>query len=879
NSYVALENYDSDWPENHIPDDDAGNLYRCTYYDNGSDPRTWADLDYKANMTEYRKNYRKQTNSAQDDYSDLLNLIDILNNPGIPDANFLSEVNKVLDLEQWTRYLAADALAGNREGGLTDGRGDDFAMYRGVEDPRFWLLPHDLDTMLGQGDHDYRPEWDIFNYILRNGGVNGLERLMIHPDFVKLYYNQYEELIHTVFALENVYPLVDRLLADWVSDSEINGSNGIKDFLTERIDSILYGGYPLSGDDPQIPQQFTINSSLPVVNGFHQTNTDVAVFDGTANAIKTSSVLVNGHLADFSALDGVWSIGESSGAVIKEITLVAENAAKKVLVPTGPIDPSWKSDPNFADSGWIHGTPTIPGKTGGVGYERGSGYGNYITYDVEAEMHSNNATCYVRIPFTIDPCDLAGLNFMTLKMRYDDGFVAYINGQRVEGVSEPSPLLWNSDTLNTDSHEAGASFNEYPISDDINSLQPGKNVLAIHGLNVSTTSSDFIISAKLDAGIMGQPFDGVALNPGINRIMVQTFDELNGTGSELERGFVDVWYNDGDDVDISGTLASNTTLDAASGPWHITSELTVPSGITLTVLPGTTVFFDPGTRIVIEGRMLAEGTEYELIRFTRTPATDTTAWNGLQFANTASDNRITYAVIEYGRTMDGMIGLTQSNLLLDHVTLDHTDRLRISTEDSSLIVRNSTFTNIFEFGEAPTGDNICEHIWGAAPAAGHFIIENNVFGTITGHNDAIDVDGNTRPAPVIQILNNLFLGGGDDALDLGGDAHIEGNVFTHYRKDVYNTGSGNANVISAGDGYDYVVVRNVFYDMDHVAQVKSDSFMTFVNNTVVDADISALYFLRPTSSTDYGRGAYVDGSIFRNTALLFDRFTGSTDLT
>jgi hypothetical protein len=378
-------------------------------------------------MTEYRKNYPKQTNTALDDYSDLLNLIDKLNNPGIADDEFLAEVSQVVNLEQWMRYLAADALAGNREGGLTDGNGDDYAMYRGINDPRFWLLPHDLDTMLGQGDHDYRPDWDIFNY----AGLDGLNRLLNHPDVIKLYYNQYKELIHSVFALENIYPLVDRLLADWVSGSEINGSNGIKDFLADRINSILYGGYPNFGDAPQIPQQFTINSSLPVVNGFHQTNTDVAVLDGTANAIKTSSVLVNGQLADWSALDGAWSFGESSGSVIEEITLVAENATKKVLVPTGPVDPNWKSDPAFADSGWNHGTPTTPGKTGGVGYERDSGYESYITYDVAAQMYGNNSTCYIRIPFTIDACDLAGLNFMTLKMRYDDGFVAYINGQKV----------------------------------------------------------------------------------------------------------------------------------------------------------------------------------------------------------------------------------------------------------------------------------------------------------------------------------------------------------------------------------------------------------------------------------------------------------------
>jgi hypothetical protein len=181
-------------------------------------------------------------------------------------------------------------------------------------------------------------------------------------------------------------------------------------------------------------------------------------------------------------------------------TILAEDAPKKVLVPTGTVDASWKSDPAFEDSAWNHGTPITTGKTGGVGYETGTGYENYITYDVQAQMSAINATCYIRIPFTVDACDLVGINFMTLRMRYDDGFVAYINGEKIYDVYEPSPLLWNSSTANSGSHEAGAGFDEFPVSDHISAIQPGDNILAIHGLNTSTTSTDFIISAELVVG-------------------------------------------------------------------------------------------------------------------------------------------------------------------------------------------------------------------------------------------------------------------------------------------------------------------------------------------------------------------------------------------
>jgi len=176
--------------------------------------------------------------------------------------------------------------------------------------------------------------------------------------------------------------------------------------------------------------------------------------------------------------------------------LVPEGTNKAVLVPGSDIGTTWRSDPNFDDSTWTDGTPIISGKTGGVGYERTSGYEDYITYDVEAEMYHTNGSCYIRIPFTVDAGALSNFKFMMLKMRYDDAFVAYINGVEVaHSANIPSPLQWNSDA--TGEHES-EGLECFDISNHISALQPGNNVLAIHGLNVSSgPSRDFLISAEL----------------------------------------------------------------------------------------------------------------------------------------------------------------------------------------------------------------------------------------------------------------------------------------------------------------------------------------------------------------------------------------------
>jgi len=355
--------------------------------------------------------------------------------------------------------------------------------------------------------------------------------------------------------------------------------------------------------------------------------------------------------------------------------------------------------------------------------------------------------------------------------------------------------------------------------------------------------------------------------------------ELDPDGTVADQGYY--WFDQNTPELPENALREDTVWTPLDGPYRLTDELVVPEGVTLTILPGTTVFFEPDAKLTVNGRLVAEGTMYQLIRFTRTASPSPAGsrdWGGLQFVGTTADNRVRYAVIEYGSNPDGMVGLAGANLLLEHATLDHVLERRIETVDSSLVVRNCVFTDTVTPGQSPL-DNRTEHIWGrGVPAWGRFIIENNLFGRTPGHNDAIDLDGPERPRPIPQILNNTFTGGGDDALDLETDAHIEGNVFMHYRKDEYNTDPGRSNAISAGSGKDFVVVRNVFYDVDNVSLVKEDSFLVFENNTVFGAVQSGLYFDLPGQTGGPGAGARVAGCIFADTPKVFDYMTLGTTL-
>jgi len=185
-------------------------------------------------------------------------------------------------------------------------------------------------------------------------------------------------------------------------------------------------------------------------------------------------------------------------------TLVAENAAKRVFVPVRTVSDNWKGGESFNDSAWLASVES----PGGVGYSRFSGYTHLIVLDLGDQMFRKNATCYIRIPFSIND-NPDNFDLLTLKVRYDDGFIAYINGIEVARRNFTGTPTWNSraDAEHPDSE--AINFENIDLSAYLSVLRNGNNILAIHGLNYSTNSSDFLISAELVANKSIPPDESV----------------------------------------------------------------------------------------------------------------------------------------------------------------------------------------------------------------------------------------------------------------------------------------------------------------------------------------------------------------------------------
>ncbi len=317
----------------------------------------------------------------------------------------------------------------------------------------------------------------------------------------------------------------------------------------------------------------------------------------------------------------------------------------------------------------------------------------------------------------------------------------------------------------------------------------------------------------------------VALLPGINRVLVQSLDSNN---VEFARATVDIWYDDGAVQPVSGAITGDAVWTAVSGPYQVTANLTVNAGVTLTIQAGTAVYISPGVNITVAngGRILAEGTDTARIRFSSAPGAGN--WGGLTINGGPNSPESRIAYTHFDGNGDTAIEVADGTAFLDHLTFGNTSRQYLSLDRASFVVQNCVFPTI-------TGSFEPVHGTGGIKTGGRGIVLRNFWGKISGYNDAFDFTGGNRPGPILQVINNVFLGSDDDLLDFDStDAWVEGNIFLHTHR---NGSPDSASAISGGadnaDTSQITIVGNLFYDVDHAANAKQGNFYTMVNNTIV----------------------------------------------
>lgn len=388
------------------------------------------------------------------------------------------------------------------------------------------------DYNLSTGNADYR-DWGIYTYQLATGwyyevgigeAYNWYARLMQDPEFCRRYAERWFTLRKGVLSKAHILADIDScaaLLAESAARNfdrwqlYVNAATGQESGAGTYVwTSILnawvwpnwYYGTPNNPHTYAMEVEWlktwlTGNGTAPGDYSdrlywfdHHLASAPPPVFNQDGGRVESGFVLTMENAAETSGtiyytLDG----SDPRTSDQPPTVLIPESAAKRAFVPTAAVS-QW-ADLAFDDSGW-------PSGSGGVGFERSPGdtlnYTALIGFDVDAAMYGQNATCYIRIPFTVDDTTLGALAGLSLNVRYDDAFVAYLNGHEIaRSAYAPSTLAWNS--VATDYHEdaLAVALESFDVSAGLDYLAAGVNVLAIQGMNNSTTSSDFLVSAEL----------------------------------------------------------------------------------------------------------------------------------------------------------------------------------------------------------------------------------------------------------------------------------------------------------------------------------------------------------------------------------------------
>lgn len=416
-----------------------------------------------------------------------------------PDGTVNANFPHLLNVSNLIDYMILTYYTGDRDGPgsrFTQPNPNNFyAIINRVNPEGFFYFEHDsehaLDTgdfdmtfpfTTGSGENQFNPHWlheqlvanahyrqqfaeHVYRHLF-NGGL-------LTPDNAVAQVNRRAAQIDQAIIAESARWGDAQRATPYTRDDWLAAVESTRRWVQTRREILLEQLQAREWIDPVTPPAFTLTPG-PVPSGsrlqFRSSEGEIVyTMDGTD---PQSSAMA--------------AIASPAGEIVTP--LVRETHPATALVPLGStLGDSWHQL-GFSDAAWQQGQ-------NGVGYDQGNDYRSFISLDVDSTMNDQNASVYVRIPFDVVDTRFAKL---TLSMRYDDGFVAYLNGTRVAAANAPGALAWNAEATGTHDDSAAITFIPFDISAHRQHLREGANLLAIHGLNAGLGSSDMLISARLE---------------------------------------------------------------------------------------------------------------------------------------------------------------------------------------------------------------------------------------------------------------------------------------------------------------------------------------------------------------------------------------------
>ncbi|MEX0641701.1 MAG: lamin tail domain-containing protein, partial [Pirellulales bacterium] len=405
-----------------------------------------------------------------------------------PDGTLNPAYPKYLDVDNLIDYMLIIFYTGNWDAPITSGGGgvnNFFGAYNRNNPDGFKWFAHDAEhTLLETGADRTGPFGNISSFTLFNPQYI-FQQLTAVPEF----------RLH----------VADRVHQHYFNGGVFTTQSGIDRFNARRaeIDRAIVGESARWGDAQRPTSPFTradwLGAVNNTINNFFNPRSAIAfnqmVNDGLYSTVETPEFLVDGQRQHGGTATSGAELGiilGTSSQQYNDTILVQPSASVRYFVPTtNGLDGTWfqESFNNFA--GWLNGTY-------GIGYDTNPDFDPHIATDVQSLMLNQRTSIYMRTEFTLTGSE--DFDRLLLRMKYEDGFVAYLNGQKVADGNAPVSLSFQSVAAGNRDEGAAVNFQDFDISQHMGLLHAGTNVLAIHGLNVTTGSSDALFVPELRGG-------------------------------------------------------------------------------------------------------------------------------------------------------------------------------------------------------------------------------------------------------------------------------------------------------------------------------------------------------------------------------------------
>ena len=428
-------------------------------------------------------------NGNNEAWNYLLKLSGRINESGVYD-----EVKTLLDIDEFTNYMAAELYLGNSDWPNNNVKG-----YRSQDDGRFRFVLFDLDQ--------------IFNYWCDMSSISTLDTKFSKEPLVQLFRNllnndEYRKKFldtfcimgGSVFESSRVTAIVNELansmrpmMQKFDNRTPDDSANEIKEKMRTRFNEVL------NQLKEYKPAQ---TNSLQKQNVQFDTDTPMAHI--LLNGIDVPYANFKGNLFMPVRLEAKAPIGYTFTGWKKgssaSVELIKNGDTWKYYDKGAPAS-NWYSE-SFNDSGWSSGQAPLGYKMTGV----------KTTVSYGSDANRKNPATYFRKTINLSATPTRSDAFL-LNYQVDDGFVVYVNGKEAGRYNMP---------------DGNISFNSFSVTYAENTpltgtlelssslFKSGSNTIAVEIHNNSYTSSDQYWSAELLTSVGSNANELVSTYPVIN---------------------------------------------------------------------------------------------------------------------------------------------------------------------------------------------------------------------------------------------------------------------------------------------------------------------------------------------------------------------------